>query len=326
MTDNSITFRMPKSSMVTEKGVNISISDLINGVHATAKVSTAIRTVPPLTSRSVQQKKASRVEMVLATSLPQKSLRDRKMPLDNSTTAQLVTHANIHSSDKAGDKSTPRRISTISQLTPSLPRSHAVAQTSQISPASPKFATLPSTKRETPSRPSIPSSSQISQPPKSPARKRSSVLSTPCSKTLQVSARSSAQKQLISSLCGELICSLSGHIATQVVHQTLRNKVICSFAEQDQTNKHYIEYLSKGLQAQFFFELNSTIAFEIASGLIFEQYNDKRERRLMGATFHKWCESTRSLRPSPAKRHRTATDPRAEVFCDSPSISSHLAY
>lgn len=311
--DHSITFRMPKSSMVTEKGVNISISDLINGVHATAKVSTTIRSAPPLSSRPVQQKKTSRVEMVLPTSLPQKAIRDQKVSLDNSTTTKLVTHANIPPSDKVGDKSTPRRISTISQLTPGLPRSHAMAQISQISPASPKFAPIPSTKRETPCRPSIPSNSQAIQPsPKSSARKRSSVLSASCSKTLQVSARSSAQKQLISSLCSEVICSLIVPIATQVAHQALRNRVICSLAEQTQTNKNYIKYLSEGLQEQFFSELNSTFAFEIASNLVFEKYNDKHERRLMYTTFRKWFESTRSLRPSPVKRHRSATDSRAE--------------
>ncbi|KAH9820242.1 SAC3/GANP/Nin1/mts3/eIF-3 p25 family-domain-containing protein [Melampsora americana] len=311
--DHSITFRMPKSSMVTEKSLNISISDFINGVHANAKVPTASRPAPPLSSRSAQQKKTGRVELVPSTSLPLKSLRDQKVPLDNSATSRLVIHANIHPSDKAGDKSTSRRISTISQLTPGLLKPHAMVQASQMSPASPKFANIPPAKRETPSRSTIPSSSQTNHPsPKPPTRKRSSVLSASCSKTLQVSARSSAQKHLISSLCSEVMSGLIAPIASKVAQQALRNRVMCSLAEQNQINKHYIKYFAEGLQKQFFSELNRRFAFKIASSLIFEQHNDKREQRLIGTTFRKWFESTRSLRPNPAKRYRRATDARAE--------------
>ncbi|KAG0150043.1 hypothetical protein CROQUDRAFT_88605 [Cronartium quercuum f. sp. fusiforme G11] len=81
--------------------------------------------------------------------------------------------------------------------------------------------------------------------PKPTSHKRTSVPLATCAKAFQLSARASGYKQLLNSLCCDMLSSIIESIASYVAQQALRNKVMRCLAEQRQTTQHFVDHLGK---------------------------------------------------------------------------------
>ncbi|KAG0149816.1 hypothetical protein CROQUDRAFT_274723 [Cronartium quercuum f. sp. fusiforme G11] len=146
--------------------------------------------------------------------------------------------------DKAIHKSSPYWTTPTSLPTPSVYQTNPSVQPALFSP---KVSVLHSARREPVPMPymNIPASQLGSVRPKPTSHKRTSVPSATCAKAFQLSVRASAHKQLLNSLCCDMLSSFIEPIASHAAQQALRNRVMHSLAEQIQTTQHFVDHLRK---------------------------------------------------------------------------------
>ncbi|KAG0142505.1 hypothetical protein CROQUDRAFT_97459 [Cronartium quercuum f. sp. fusiforme G11] len=234
---------MPKSAMVTKKRMSLSIPELINGLHAHPEVS-FVKALPPFSARCPPQRKSSRVELIFSVAFPLKAPNHHSSFLKSKISVRPMTKTSSHSANKAIHKSSPYWTIPTSLLTPSEYQTKPSVQpalfSSKVSvPHSAKCKPVPMPYTNTPT-------SQFgSVMPKPTSHKQTSVPSATCAKAFQLSARVSAHKQLLNSLCCDMLSNVIAPIASHVAQQALRNKVRHSLAEQIQTTQHFVDHLSK---------------------------------------------------------------------------------